>query len=104
MSFVAKKCRISWAYCLKNWYCCSRCRESTGSGGLAHSHEVEGCRRLPGALRVLQKVAAPLFALTKKDKNFAWNEECQLAYDKLKVALTTAPILSLPVEGATYVL
>src|SRR6218665_2668756 len=50
------------------------------------------------------KVAAPLFALTKKDKIFAWDEECQSAFDKLKVALTTAPILSLPVEGATYVL
>ena len=49
-------------------------------------------------------MAAPLFALTRKDRPFEWNETCQVAFDKLKVALTTAPVLSLPVDGAVYVL
>src|SRR6218665_2276111 len=43
-------------------------------------------------------VAAPLFALTRKDRPFEWNETCQVAFDKLKVALTTSPVLSLPLD------
>jgi len=50
------------------------------------------------------RVAAPLFALTKKDRSFTWDDDCQIAFDRLKTALTTAPVLSLPVEGETYVL
>lgn len=35
-------------------------------------------------------VAFPLFALTKKGKSFLWDRDSQLAFDKLKVTLTTA--------------
>jgi len=49
-------------------------------------------------------VAAPLFALTRKDQIFVWSEDCQEAFDKLKVALTTAPVLSLPVDDYVYLL
>lgn len=49
-------------------------------------------------------VAAPLFALTQKGRTFTWTVECQGAFDRLKEALTTAPILALPRDEGTYVL
>ena len=50
-------------------------------------------------------LAAPLHGLTKKDANFPleWTKECQQGFDKLKLALTTAPVLSYPQrEGAFF--
>ena len=38
-------------------------------------------------------VARPLNLLTRKDTPFQWTEECQRAFDKLKEALTLAPVL-----------
>jgi hypothetical protein len=38
-------------------------------------------------------IAAPIFELFRKGKRFLWTHECQLAMDKLKKLLTTAPIL-----------
>ena len=38
-------------------------------------------------------VAKPLHELTKKDEEFAWNEKRQEAFEKLKEALTSAPVL-----------
>jgi hypothetical protein len=40
------------------------------------------------------KVARPLTELTKKD-DFGWNEAAQIAYEKLKESLTSAPVLAL---------
>ena len=37
-------------------------------------------------------IAAPLHALTRKDALFHWSEDCQAAFDQLKVRLTTSPI------------
>ena len=43
------------------------------------------------------KVAAPLTNLTRKDKGLpAWDGECDEAFEKLKTAITTAPILVAP--------
>ena len=42
------------------------------------------------------KIASPIHDLTKKGTRFAWTEDCQLAFDTLKTALTEAPILSYP--------
>lgn len=39
-------------------------------------------------------IATPLTALTKKDIKFEWREEHQKAFDKLRHALVTAPLLS----------
>ena len=41
-------------------------------------------------------IAAPLHALTRKNRRFGWDEECQFAFEKLKDCLYSAPVLSLP--------
>ena len=41
-------------------------------------------------------IAAPLHALTRKDALFHWSEDCQAAFDQLKVRLTTSPITTFP--------
>ena len=38
-------------------------------------------------------ICKPLHVLTQKDQKFLWNDECQDAFEKLKVALTSAPVL-----------
>ena len=42
------------------------------------------------------KVAAPLTELLKDEQRFQWGKEQQVAFDQLKHATTTAPILILP--------
>jgi len=49
-------------------------------------------------------IAAPLHALTKKNAVFRWTKECDGAFRSLKRSLTTAPILSLSRDDASYVL
>ena len=41
-------------------------------------------------------IAAPLHALTRKDAVFHWSEDCQNAFDQLKIRLTTRPITAFP--------
>ena len=42
------------------------------------------------------KVAGPLHDPTKKRLKFRWGEDCQSAFEKLKQALTQAPVLAYP--------
>ena len=42
------------------------------------------------------QIAAPSNKLTSKNVKFQWDESCQFAFDKLKRALTSAPILAYP--------
>ena len=41
-------------------------------------------------------IAAPLNALTRKGVSFKWSEQCAVAFDKLKCALVSAPVLAYP--------
>lgn len=40
------------------------------------------------------KIAHPLHQLSKKDAKFEWSEACNEAFKRLKIALTTAPVLA----------
>ena len=48
-------------------------------------------------------IASPLTRLTQKEVTFRWSDECEFSFQKLKTLLTTAPILTLPVEGEGFV-
>ncbi len=47
-------------------------------------------------------VAGPLFALTRRDVAFVWDVNCEQAYQKLKAALVSAPILTRPDFNRTF--
>ncbi|XP_059437724.1 uncharacterized protein LOC132170646 [Corylus avellana] len=42
------------------------------------------------------KKAAPLTDLLKKDRQWRWTDQCQAAFDKLKAAVASEPVLHLP--------
>ncbi|XP_015075341.1 uncharacterized protein LOC107019330 [Solanum pennellii] len=48
-------------------------------------------------------IASPLTRLTQKEVTFQWPNECEVSFQNLKTLLTTAPILTLPVEGEGFV-
>jgi len=48
------------------------------------------------------KIASPLTNLLKKVVKFEWMGKCEKAFQELKNRLTSAPILTLPVEGEEY--
>ncbi len=47
-------------------------------------------------LRDRAGIAAPLFALTKKNAIFKWSEECENSFEQLKHMLTSEPTLAYP--------
>ena len=47
-------------------------------------------------------IARPLEELTGKNMRFCWNEECQSAFEALKEALISAPVLRLPDVGKPF--
>jgi len=49
-------------------------------------------------------IAAPMTRLTQKGASFRWTEECEESFQKLKTALTTAPVLVLPTGSGSYTL
>ena len=46
----------------------------------------------------------PLYRLLRKSERFSWTPEAQEALDKLKVSLTSAPILPPPMDSEPYYL
>ncbi|XP_015081239.1 uncharacterized protein LOC107024791 [Solanum pennellii] len=48
-------------------------------------------------------ISSPLTRLTQKEVIFQLSDECEVSFQKLKTLLTTAPILTLPVEGEGFV-
>ena len=49
-------------------------------------------------------IASPLNALLRKEAKFTWSDECQTAFDSLKEALTSAPILAYPDMNKPFIL
>lgn len=49
-------------------------------------------------------IAKPLHNLTRKDFDFAWTSECQSAFETLKSALTSPPILAFPNFDKPFIL
>lgn len=50
------------------------------------------------------QIANPLNNLMKKDVSFTWTSECQKAFDALKTALITAPVLIFPDYNKPFIL
>ena len=59
---------------------------------------------LASFVKGLQGLMTPLYALTKKGKDFIWTDKCQESFDKVKKLLTKAPILSMPTVDGKYTL
>ncbi|XP_070055056.1 uncharacterized mitochondrial protein AtMg00860-like [Nicotiana tomentosiformis] len=51
----------------------------------------------------ISSIVAPLTRLTKKSALFWWSDECELSFQKLKNALTTASVLVLPIGSGSYI-
>ena len=49
-------------------------------------------------------IAAPMTRLLQKNVKFEWSEKCQRSFEKLKVFLTKAPVLTQPTCGKEYVI
>ena len=49
-------------------------------------------------------IAKPLHILTEKNRVFSWNEDAQEAFEKLKTALVTSPILAYPDPESMFIL
>ena len=71
-------------------------------------HEVHSlvglCSYYRRFIKDLCETAAPLHALTQKDKLFSWNLDCQSAFEKLKSSLTAAPVLAMPNDYDLFIL
>jgi len=50
------------------------------------------------------KIATPLYDLMKKDAVFIWTSEAQTAFEMLKEALTSPPILAMPNDNDEFIL
>ena len=48
------------------------------------------------------RIVKPLTNLTRKDVNWDWTAECQAAFEALKTAFTTAPILRIPDDAQPF--
>ena len=52
----------------------------------------------------LTTTCEPIFKLLKKDQVVEWNEDCQIAFDKIKEYLQNPPILMSPAEGRPLIM
>ncbi|KAA3461711.1 DNA/RNA polymerase superfamily protein [Gossypium australe] len=55
-------------------------------------------------IRGISMMVVPLTPLLKKDEIFLWTDECQKSFDKLKIFLTEALLLSQPVLGIEFMI
>ena len=54
------------------------------------------CTYFKKYVKYFAKIASPLFHLTNRDLSFQWTSVHATAFDKLKEALTSAPVMALP--------
>ena len=54
-------------------------------------------------VRGFSTIASPLHCLTEKGKVFVWMQECDVAFQRLKQALSQAPVLTYPTSEDTFV-
>ena len=50
------------------------------------------------------ELASPLTNLTKKSVRFRWSEDCETAFEELKLRLVSAPVLGMPNDNDKFVL
>ena len=55
-------------------------------------------------IKGFSEIAAPLTHLTRKDVDFQWSDSVQQCFEKLKLALCTAPILAYPKPDGIFIL
>jgi len=55
-------------------------------------------------LPTFAEIAAPLHALTAKNKQFKWTTNCDRAFVRLKLALISSPILAMPNDADPFLL
>src|SRR5881392_2304088 len=53
-------------------------------------------RLLRRFIQDFSKIAKPMTKLLQKEAKFNWTSDCEAAFQKLKILLTTAPILTQP--------
>ncbi|CAG2204119.1 unnamed protein product [Mytilus edulis] len=49
-------------------------------------------------------IARPMHKICEKNSRFAWNDECQKAFQQLKSALTSTPVLAYPLPNLPFIL
>ena len=52
----------------------------------------------------LSEITSPFYRLAGKNVPFIWKPWCQQAFEELRLALTTTPVLSMPTDEDTYIL
>nr|KYP73654.1 Retrotransposable element Tf2 [Cajanus cajan] len=59
---------------------------------------------IPRFISQLTDTCAPIFKILQKNQSTNWNEECQLAFKRIKQCLANPPILMPLVEGKPLIL
>ncbi|MES9879322.1 MAG: reverse transcriptase domain-containing protein [Sedimenticola sp.] len=57
------------------------------------------CSYMRKFIEGFSSICKPLHVLTQKDQKFIWTQECEQAFERLKVALTSTPVLAFPQES-----
>ncbi|XP_070057442.1 uncharacterized mitochondrial protein AtMg00860-like [Nicotiana tomentosiformis] len=79
---------------VQSWPCPTTATEIRSFLGLAGFY-----RRF---VKGFSSITAPLTRLTQKGAPFGWSDDCEASFQKLKTALTSAPVLVLPSGSGMY--
>lgn len=91
---------VSWPRCFWSWHTVGSCEDICGYTMFALG--LRGVLGLTGYylrfIRDYGKIATPLTTLLKKEMSptWSWSTDAELAFQKLKQALTSAPVLQMP--------